>query len=463
MKTSLRTRLTLSFASVALILIAIISLLSSYFINQQFNVYIARQQEKSINEIIYSLGQQYNTTEKSWNVDYVHTIGMYALYDGYIIKVVDVKNNSVWDAEVWDMSTCVQIKEDITHKMLEKFPGSNGKFSDKDYSIELAGQPIGKVNVTFFGPYFYTDNDFKFLNELSSLLLFVSAVSLLVSIVIGYLISKRISKPILTAIDATGQISRGDYKIRISEKSKLTEVDDLISSVNNLADSLDKQENLKKQLTSDVAHELRTPLTTLRINMEAMIDGVLDPTLDRLQICHDEVLRITNIVKDLESLATIEDGNLTLSKTDESLPEITVQAIKNLDFQIQEKNMNVVVQGTCSNSKIDKGRFMQVIINLLTNAIKYTQSTGTIIFDFSETDYEIILRVEDNGNGISAEELPFIFERFYRADKSRNRSTGGSGIGLTIVKSIIIAHGGSIDVQSELGKGSTFTIILPKE
>ena len=129
MKGSLKSRLTLSIAAVALVLIAIISTLSSYFINQQFKQYITKQQQASINEIVYSLGQQYNPETKTWNVEYVHTIGMYALYDGYIIKVYDDNNKSVWDAEVWDMSTCVQIKEDITHNMLSKFPGSKGKLS----------------------------------------------------------------------------------------------------------------------------------------------------------------------------------------------------------------------------------------------------------------------------------------------------------------------------------------------
>jgi len=459
---SLRSRLTLSFAAVALVLIAIISSLSSYFINQQFKSYITKQQESTLNEIVYSLGQQYNADTKTWNVEYVHTIGMYALYDGYIIKVYDESNLSVWDAEVWDMSACVEIKEDITHQMLTRFPGTSGKFSDTDFSIELMGNQIGRVNVTYFGPYFYSDNDFDFLSQLSSILLLVGVVSLLISLILGYLISRRISKPILSTISATEQISQGDYKIRIHEKSKLTEVDNLIESVNQLATSLDKQESLKKQLTSDVAHELRTPLTTLRITIEAMMDGLLEPTPERLKSNYDEVLRITSIVKDLESLAIVEDGNLKLEKTEVDLVDLAKQGIEKLEHQIKDKEMRVSIKGSSSKVMVDSARMTQVIINLLTNAIKYTQPKGTIRFEFSETDQEVIMDVVDNGSGIPQDELPYIFERFYRADKSRNRLTGGSGIGLTIVKSIVQAHGGDIEVQSELEKGSTFTVILPK-
>jgi len=462
MKGSLRSRLTFSIAAVVLFLIAIISSLSSYFINQQFRSYITKQQEATLNEIVYTLGQQYNPETQSWNVEYVHTIGMYALYDGYIIKVFDEANQTIWDAEIWDMSACVQIKEDITHQMLSKFPGSTGKFSDRDYSIELTGYPIGRVNITYFGPYFYSDNDFEFLNKLSSLLLLVAMVSLLVSIVLGSHIAKRMSKPILDTIRATGQISKGEYKIRIRERSNLSEVDDLIESVNQLASSLDKQEQLKKQLTSDVAHELRTPLTTLRITLEAMMDGLLEPSPERLKSSFDEVIRITNIVKDLESLAILEEGNLKLEMTPVNLAELSQQVVRKLEYQINEKEMEVSIIGRCSAIMADASRMTQVIINLLSNAIKYTQPKGKIRIELSETENEVMIKFVDNGSGISKQELPFIFERFYRADKSRNRLTGGSGIGLTIVKSITNAHGGSIDVQSEPGQGSVFTVRLPK-
>ncbi|KAF0222713.1 MAG: integral membrane sensor signal transduction histidine kinase [Erysipelotrichaceae bacterium] len=462
MKGSLRSRLTLSIAAVALVLIAIISSLSSYFINQQFKAYITKQQVSTLNEIVYSLGQQYNTDTQTWNVEYVHTIGMYALYDGYIIKVYNESNQTVWDAEIWDMSTCIQIKEDISHQMLLKFPGTNGKFSDTDFSIELMGNKIGRVNVTYFGPYFYSDNDFDFLNQLSSILLFVAAISLLVSIILGSLIAKRISSPILKTINATSQISQGDYKIRIKDRSNLSEVDHLIESVNQLASSLDKQESLKKQLTSDVAHELRTPLTTLRITIEAMLDGILEPSPERLKSSYEEVLRITNIVKDLESLAILEDGNLKLEKADVDLVDLAHQIVKKLEHQIHEKEMVVSIKGKCPEISVDSERMTQVMINLFTNAIKYTQFQGNITIEFEETMDDVVMMVSDNGSGISQDELPFIFERFYRADKSRNRSTGGSGIGLTIVKSIVEAHGGNIQVQSEVGVGSCFIVNLPK-
>lgn len=462
MKRSLRSRLTLSITLVALITITIISSFSIYFVDQQFKNYVARQEKISIDEIASNLSQQYNTENNTWDVNYVHTIGMYALYDGYIVKVYDQSNNSVWDAEKWDMTKCIEVKDSITHRMLTKYPLSNGKFSSKDFPINLSGQKIGTVNITYFGPYFFNENDFRFLTELSTALISVAILSLLLSVLIGFYSARRISKPILQTIDATGQISQGDYEIRIDEKSNVREVDELIKSVNHLAGSLGKQENLKKQLTSDVAHELRTPLTTLQTHMEAMIEGVWKPTTERLQSCHDEILRITKIVKDLESLEIVENGNLVLEKTNVNLTDVITVVLKNFEMQLNQKKMVVRVEGKCPIISADTGRISQVVINLLNNAIKYTPEGGEIHIELTETKENVVLRIQDNGVGISPEELPYIFERFYRADKSRNRMTGGSGIGLTIVKSIILAHDGTVEVQSEQGKGSVFTVTLPK-
>ena len=462
MKTNLRTRLALSIAAVSLALIAFISLLSSYFINQQFKLYMTRQQDTSIREIIDNLSAQYDESTQTWNAEFVHTIGMYALYDGYIIKVYDQSGQTVWDAETWDMSACIQLKEDITHVMMTKYPQSNGSFTSEDRNIQRGTMTIGSVNLTYFGPYFYSDNDFEFLRQLSDALLIVASFSLLISILVGFLIAKRISRPILSAIDATALIARGDYDIRIQESSPIAEVDQLIESVNHLADSLDQQESLKKQLTSDVAHELRTPLTTLQTFLEAMLEGVWEPTAERLQSCQDEVARITNLVKDLENLATVENGTLKLEKSMTDMVGLVGQSVNALQMQVAQKNMTVEIRGTCDPIYVDRNRIGQVVINLLTNAIKYTPESGKIIIELNQTEDTMILNVIDNGSGIPQEELPLIFERFYRADKSRNRETGGSGIGLTIAKSIVETHAGTIEVQSVVDQGSTFTVKLPR-
>jgi two-component system, OmpR family, sensor histidine kinase BaeS len=462
MKYSLRTKLSATIAMVSLLTIAIISLFSNFLIEGQFKSYITRQQEATTKEIVSTLGQQYNSTTGLWDTDFVHTIGMYALYDGYIVKVYDLQKKTVWDAEECDMTSCTQVMDDITHRMITKYPQINGKFTSKDFPIVVGTRTVGTVNISFYGPYFLSANDFAFLDSLNMILIWVGAFSLALSVIVGIFIARRLSRPILKTAGVAKQISDGDYQVRIEKTTDTKEVNELILSINQLADSLGKQESLRKQLTSDVAHELRTPLTTLQTHMEAMVEGVWQPTTERLQSCHDEILRLGRLVKDLESLAKVESDNLKLEKTQVSLSDIVTAVLDSFEVALNDKNMKVSVQGNCPDISADHDRISQVVINLLSNAIKYSPNGGDISVTLSEKNQFVQLCVKDSGIGIPEKEIPLIFERFYRADQSRNRNTGGTGIGLAIVKSIVTAHGGSVTVESVLDKGSCFTVSLPR-
>ena len=274
--------------------------------------------------------------------------------------------------------------------------------------------------------------------------------------------ARRISRPISKSIRITHEISEGNYDIRFEGQPKTKELSELVTSINHLADSLKKQEGLRKQLTADVAHELRTPLTTVSTHLEAMMEGVWSPTYERLNSCYDEINRISKLVADLESLNQVENENIKLNKTPVDLYDLVTSISQR--FQIAGRNKNIAISVLGSNviAWVDENRIWQVISNLLSNAVKYTQDNGQIKITVEDGNTLARIVVEDNGIGIPEEELPFIFERFYRADKSRNRKTGGAGIGLAVVKSIIEAHKGSIDVSSKIDIGSQFTISLPK-
>lgn len=462
MKYSLKTKLSLTIVFVMLLTVALISMLSNFFIAKQFTNYILSQQGKRTQEIANSLSQQFDPSTKTWDADFVHTIGMDALNDGYIIKVYDLNNQTIWDAETCDMITCSQVMDDISQRMNMNYPQLNGEFTSKTIDITKNNEAIGTVDIGYYGPYFLSEDDFQFLNALNIILIGVGIFSLLFAFVVGSILAKRLSRPILKTVCVAKQISDGDYNTRIEEKSNTKELDELVVSINHLADSLGKQEALRKQLTADVAHELRTPLTSVGTHIEAMIEGVWEPTTERLESCHDEILRIGKIIFDLESLARVESDNLKLEKKQINLLEIVKKAVGSFAVDINKKNLNVSVTGSCSDISADGARISQVVINLLSNAVKYTPDGGTIRINLSEKDMLAKINIKDTGIGIPADELSFIFERFYRADESRNRMTGGSGIGLTIVKSIVTAHGGSVDVESRLNEGSCFTVSLPK-
>ncbi len=460
---SLKSRLSMTILMIVLLTIAIISILSNYFINRQFTGYISKQQELKAQVITTSISQQYSIETGEWDLKYIYAVGMSSLYEGYILKVYDRDDKILWDAQAHDMKLCNHIMGEISQRMRIQYPQLDGEFISFNYPLEQDGVLVGRVSISYFGPFFLNDNDFKFLRSLNFILLGVGAVSLLISFLIGHMLAKRISRPILKTVEAAKQISDGNYGVRIQEELDTKELELLVNSINHLAMSLETLEKLRKQLTEDVAHELRTPLTILQSYLEAMADGLWEPDKARLQSCYDEVERMGRMIGELESLAKLESGILKLERQPVELYQIVEQVLEGFALEINSKNLKVELLGASPTLLADQGKIKQVVINLLSNAIKYSGEGCKITFTLFETRDSAGFDIRDNGIGIAAEELPYIFERFYRADKSRNRMSGGTGIGLTIVKSIVEAHGGRVSVRSKLGEGTTIHVMLPKE
>jgi signal transduction histidine kinase len=462
MKRSLGTQLSLTIMLVVLFAVAVISFLSNLLINRKFRDYIAIEQQRRTGEIVASLSQQYTSLTQTWDRGFIHTIGMYALYDGYIIKVYDNDGQSVWDAECHNMSLCTQVMSEISGRMRERYPQIAGEFVSRAYDLTQNGRKIGSAAITYFGPYFFNENDFQFLQALNSILLAAGAGSLVFAFIAGIFLARHIARPISKTVAITRQISQGNYAIRFEGRTRTKELDDLVSAVNHLAGSLSEQESLRRRLTADVAHELRTPLAAVGAHLEAMIEGVWEPSAERLQSCHEEITRLGKLVADLERLEKEESAGLKLNKVPVDLLELARTVSNSLEIDTRAKGLSLTVEGNSAFVPADRDRIRQVVVNLLSNAIKYTPEGGRVGLTVGEAEHNASFTVSDDGEGIPENELPFIFERFYRADKSRNRKTGGAGIGLAIVKSIVTAHGGTVDVESAPGRGSSFTVTLPK-
>jgi two-component system sensor histidine kinase BaeS len=290
----------------------------------------------------------------------------------------------------------------------------------------------------------------------------VGVFSLILSLLFSSVMAKRLSTPISRVITTARMISKGNFDSRITEPSGTKEMAQLTGTINNLAETLENQEDLRKKLTADVAHELRTPLATLQSHMEAMIDGIWEPDEERLKSCHEEIMRINRLVGDLEKLAKYESENLILTKTSFDISELIQHIIQNFENNFANKNIDIKFIGEKELVTADKDKISQVIINLLSNALKFTEQGGEVQVVVKGTENFSEITVKDSGKGIPAEDLPYIFQRFYRADKSRNRLTGGAGIGLTITKAIIDAHKGTIQVRSKVDEGTEFVVVLPR-
>ncbi len=458
---SLRKQLSLSILLTLLITIGLIGLLSNWFMNREFEKYITELGRERRENIVDDLGRQFDGFKRNWKLDYVHAIGMNALYDGYILKLYDAGGNMVWDAENHDMSLCGQIMNEISARMEER--GAEGGFVDNTYEIDQNGKKVGAVSIKYYGPFFMNEADFNFINVMNTVLLVIGILSSACSVVVGCLLARRISRPVTKTAYIAKQISKGNYDIRFEPGTRIRELDDLADAINHLSDALKSQEKLRKQMTADVAHELRTPLTALSSHLEAMIEGLWDATPERLKSCHEEVKRLGTLVEDLGQLAKIEGENLVLNKSRMDLFEIVHTVSDTMKGEISKKNLSLSIKGSPVFAEADKNRFSQVVANLLSNAVKYTPDGGAIGIEVYETDRLGIVKVTDTGIGIPETELPLIFERFYRTDKSRNRKSGGAGIGLAIVKSIVNAHGGTVTVESIKEQGSCFTVSIPKE
>lgn len=461
MKQKLRTQLSVGFVLIALVIVAVVSLSANILINREFEKYVGAQQKAFSDSLAQNLKYQYDPTTNTWNTDYIHGVGMYALNDGYIIKLYDASGNSVWDAENHDMSRCQQMMADISARMATQRPHLHGDFVKHSYTLKSGATTIGSVTISYYSPYYLNDNEFRFLDSLNLILLVIGVLSIVGAAIAALLFAKRLTTPIINTIDAAHAIAEGDYSIRVDERASTAELDELEASINHMAGSLEQQSALRKRLTTDVAHELRTPLANVSAQLEMMIDGVWQPTPERLQSSYDEVGRLTSLVDSLQNLSQAESENLTLERTPLDMLEPARSALNEFEHEFEARHITAQVTGESVTLSVDRQRLTQVLINLISNALKYSEDGGRIAINVTTQKNTCVVTVSDTGIGIAPKDLPLIFERFYRTDLSRSRATGGTGIGLTIVESIVRAHGGTIEVESALGEGTTFTITLP--
>lgn len=463
MKSKLSTQLSVGFVLIVLIAISLISLAANMLINKQFEKYVEKQQKSFSEKMADALAPQYNSDTGGWNMDYIHGFGMYALRDGYIIKLYDQEKNVVWDAQNHDMTLCYQVMQEISSQMEDKRPNLHGDFLTFRYPLNQNGNIVGYLDVSYYSPYYFNENDFRFLNSLNQILFIVGALSIAGAAIAGVILSRRLSAPIAKTTEITREISEGNYAIRFESDVRTQELARLSEAVNHMASSLETQENIRRQLTSDVAHELRTPIANVSSQLEAIIEGVWEPTTERLQSCYDELGRISDIISDLEKLRQMENENMVLRKEAVDLLELSQTVQTAFEPELDRKQLTCTVGGDSAVILGDPKRLHQVIANLLSNAIKYSVEGGYIQICVRDGQKTASLTVEDRGIGIAKKDLALIFERFYRTDRSRNRKTGGAGIGLTIVRAIVQAHDGKIAVESKEGYGSKFIVTLPKK
>ena len=251
----------------------------------------------------------------------------------------------------------------------------------------------------------------------------------------------------------------------LAERTRLAGSDELAylgHEFNQMATNLERQEKLRVKLTNDMAHELRTPLTTIQAYLEAMDDGVVELSRENLALVLGETQRLGELLEGLQELGKLEKPALKHESVD--VADTLGAVVASLGIVAEDKGLTLSLDHPKEPLRIqgDEDMLATAFRNVISNAIKYTLAGGSVVVCASASDSQVEIEIRDTGIGIEAQELPFIFERFYRTDASRSRETGGTGIGLAVTAEVIKGHGGRIEVQSEPGVGSTFTIYLPK-
>jgi two-component system OmpR family sensor kinase/two-component system sensor histidine kinase BaeS len=279
---------------------------------------------------------------------------------------------------------------------------------------------------------------------------------------------RGVATPMADVMAAADAVAEGDFDVRVPEPTRgPREFRRLAVSFNRMTAELARLDRQRRNLTADVAHELRTPLHIIQGNLEGILDGVYQPSADQVNALLDEVRLLTRLVDDLQLLSLAEAGELTLRVETVDIPELLTDVSTSFSGQMEAAGVNLSVELPENTQGLrieaDPERLDQVVSNLVVNALRYTDPGGSITLSARSAQDAVHLLVKDSGEGIPAEDIPYIFDRFWKGDRSRSRVSGaGSGLGLAISRNLVEAHGGTIGVETEPGNGTTFIVELPR-
>lgn len=330
--------------------------------------------------------------------------------------------------------------------------------------IKVNGKTVGTLLVSVEPPTGLVTMEDIFSSSVNRSVIWSSLLAIALAAALGIFFADKLSRPIKLLTAAARSLAKGDLEQKVAVPGS-DELADLAETFNSMAESLAETEQLRQTLVADVAHELRTPLAVLRGNLESLLAGVTKPSEETLASLHDEVLRMTYLVRDLQELSLADAGQLHLNLENEDIIKLTSDVVSALEFEATAKHLDIKTDFPTKSLPVtvDSKRIKQVLFNLVGNAVRYTPDGGKINVRVTETNGSVEISIADTGPGIPEKDLPYIFERFYRSDKARTRSTGGTGLGLAIAKGFVEAHGGTITAANQPQGGSVFTVILPKQ
>ena len=413
-----------------------------------FRKYLEGEMEDRVYWVTASLESTYEQYS-GWERDKVVSDTVWALMLGFHMRLYDKDGSLVIDTGQAVDSLSPLVKKRVA--ALSELRDTEDSARFVPYALFLGGNEIGQLEVSVLRP----GKESLFIHR-SNMMLLLSLLMLGGSaIFLSLVFSKKLTKPVKGLTEGVTAISEGNLKKRVVIPGQ-DEIGMLSHAFNRMAQTLETQESLRKKITANIAHELRTPMSIIRGELEGMMDGFIPTDREHLESLYAEIKRLMHILEGIEELARAEASSLTLRKQTVDLAAFLGNIAGRFRQTFHEKGVLLEMQceeGLTANA--DPDRLSQVIMNLLGNALNATTKGGRVLIKAERNDTELAIEILDSGCGIAQKDLPFIFERFYKGKH------GGLGLGLTIVRELVEAHGGRIEARSELGKGSSFTVFLP--
>ena len=448
MRRSLTLRLTLAFVGVGLGTAALVALVVNLAFGARFDSYVSAQQQARRGELVAALATSYRD-QGWWNPSALVSLDPLAAMADEEVSVLDARGRPVWSSQ----------------------SGANGAMAAMDrammgtpdlgpavrLSVTVAGAHVGTalIRLPARGP---PALDEAFRASVERLLLLTGIGTGFLAVLVGILVARRVTAPVRSLTAAARALTAGQRSTRV-QASAPDELGEMADAFNAMADAVEAEDVLRCSFARDVAHELRTPLGILQSQLEALQDGLASPSGEALASLHEETLRLARLVADLETLASADGAPFDLRREMVELAPLVSAAVAQFTGPMRDKGLSVETRLSEVAVDGDPVRLRQVVTNLLSNAAKFVPPGGTVLVSLSGDGTWACLEVADDGPGIAPEDLPHVFERFFRG---RGARAGGSGIGLAVVAGLAEAHGGEVAVASEPGEGTTFTIRLPQ-
>lgn len=457
MFSSLRLSILLAMVGVAALVIATVAFFAGLATRAEFSRYIEFGRElrtEQMEQAVLTYVEEENAATTDEQIAYLEGLGfLTGSYDGRgTAPILRVDRLRFFPLNADPDDENAQSGEDI------RFAVAN----DGEVQVMAGDQMIGTLQIDPGIEVQLAPAQTAFVESVNVALLLASALAALAAIAVTLVLSRRIIHPVAALTQAAERMERGDLSQRVHFSGR-GEIAQLGGAFNSMAETLARNEKLRRNMVSDIAHELRTPMTNIRGYIEAVQDGIVEADSGTMELIYEEVMLMNRLIQDLQELALAEAGQLHMVRQPVELGDIITQSVTMLQPGAHRKQIELSadIPPNLPPVMADARRIAQIMRNLLDNALTYTPASGKVHVEAHAHEHEVEVRVIDSGEGIPEAHLPYLFERFYRVDPSRSRVTGGAGLGLAIVKQLIEAHGGRVQVESQIGAGTTFAFTLP--